>query len=136
MASAAAATRQIIIHDADAEPAVNVATQLLESVGFDVSLTRTYDEALSLASEGGTELLVLSCSDPVEHGHLLDRLAMLPADNRPEHVAILSDQVQNDDPLLNRKLTGTELHVLVKPLMAYGLLKIVKHISTHHSHSN
>lgn len=123
-------TSRVVIHDSHKEPVVGVAIQLLEVLGHDVMLAKSADQALAAAVSEKADLLVLSLTDHAEQSAALERLAMLAPAQRPNQVAILSDdENESSAPPLQRKLPGTKVHVLVKPIHAHGLLKVIKRVA-------
>jgi len=126
-----ATTSRVVIHDSHTEPVVGVAVQLLNVLGHDVALTESCDAALASAMERRTNLLVLTLTDPSEQSAALERLATCPANVRPQHVAILSDDDDADSRglPLQRKLPDVKVHLFVRPVHAHGLLKVIKRIT-------
>lgn len=119
---------EILIHAAVRPRRVtDVAGQMLANAGYDVVPVPTTDALFERLANNKVELLVLGGTSD-DSNMILDRLATLPDCQRPQRVAILTDDLGADSTPLNRKLPGTKVYLLVTPLHAYGLLNIVRRI--------
>ncbi len=124
----------VVIHSAAPTRVTSVAAAMAQNAGYDIVSADSIEAACQRVAAGGVELLILA-GDRAEMESALERLATLPAGDRPKHVAILSDDTEGDT-LLNRKLPGTQIHLFVTPLQAYGLLSVVRRIRRQHMHAN
>jgi len=124
----------VVIQSAAATRVTSVAAAMALNAGYDIVSADSIDSACQRVAAGGVELLILA-GERAEMEAALDRLATLPRHDRPSHVAILSDDTDGD-ALLNRKVPGTQVHLFVTPLQAYGLLSVVRRIRRHHMHAN
>ncbi len=119
---------EILIHSAvRPRRATEVAGKMLANAGYDVVPVPTTEKLFDRLATYKAELLVLGGSSE-DSNMILDRLATLPDAQRPQRVAILTDDLAADSTPLNRKLPGTKVYLLVTPLHAYGLLNIVRRI--------
>ncbi|MBC7782202.1 MAG: hypothetical protein H7144_00065 [Burkholderiales bacterium] len=119
--------RKIIVHASSNAPLMSVAAQLLNGAGFSVCTAGTSEEVVSMSTRGQAELMILG-GDENSVGNTLDRLAMLPTDQRPRSVAILSNEGESENTFLTRKLPGSRVHIFASPVHAFGLLNLVKRL--------
>lgn len=118
--------QSVIIQISPRTQITDIAAQMLRHAGFRIVDAHTIDDACSRLTSAHTELLVLSGSrDAVCSG--LDHIATLPSDHRPARIAILSDD-ECDDTSMARKLPGTQVHLFVAPIQAFGLLNVVRRL--------
>jgi len=82
-----------------------------------------------LATEA-VDLLVVDITNGKENRLLVNRLAELPAESRPHELAIFSDHADDSLTGLRKKIAGTHVHVLLKPLHMHGLLKVLRQLET------
>ncbi len=121
-------SQEIVIQTTAITRVTDVASQMLANAGYQIVPVGSCEEAFQRASNGLTEMLILD-GPHHEISSALDRLATLPAAQRPNHVAVLRDEAGgDDDTLLNRSMSGTKVHLFFTPLQAYGLLKVIRGI--------
>lgn len=125
MTAALPPVRSKIVVQGDANaPALRMTVQLLDRSGHAVEHAPTPEAAVAAAVRA--DLLVLSLPDADTPDHWLDRLALLPAAERPRRVAILTEAEAL--PLSRRRLTDLPTTVLTRPVHAVGLLNLVKRL--------
>jgi len=76
------------------------------------------------------DLLVIDITNAKDNQQLVHQLADLPMASRPHELAIFSDHADEFLTGLRKKVGGTHVHVLLKPLHVHGLLKILRQLET------
>ena len=120
---------KVVIQDSQREPVIGVAAQLLGVLGHDVAIVDTPDAAVTAASHGRTDLVVLSVTDAAEQSFQLDKIALLPRSERPRQIAILSEDETEATTLRRPDLPDVKVHIFVKPVHALGLLNVIKRMA-------
>lgn len=116
-------TQTVIIQSQPRTPITDIAANMLRNAGFEVIESDSMEQACRDVQEHSPVLVVIRGNREQVSGGL-DRLAVLPREQRPVRIAILKDD-ETEDLCLSRKVPGTHVDVFIEPLQAYGLLNVV-----------
>ncbi|HMO25349.1 MAG TPA: hypothetical protein PKB10_03700 [Tepidisphaeraceae bacterium] len=121
------AIRTVLLHDS-VSGCEHPVHRLLEGIGHEVEPATVGQLDHALESDRA-ELVVVDLEGSADEADVARRIASLPADRRPKHVAFLTDT-----PDLARALpaSGPHFHVFVRPLHMYGLVNVIKRIHQQH----
>jgi hypothetical protein len=116
----------VVLQRNEEEPSLMIFEQWLVERGHHVRWCDSADAAITAATAGWTDLLVLAPGEHSAQVEAIDRMGLMPAAHRPKHVAILADE--EPDATLRRRLPGVKLALIGEPIHALGLLDVAKRI--------
>jgi len=120
--------RVVILPAPDAHPDDTPTRRLLGGLGHNVSRARSPEQARQMLLAEAVDLLVVDITNAKENQQLIHQLADLPMESRPHELAIFSDHADEFLSGLRKKVGGTHVHVLLKPLHMHGLLKVLRQL--------
>jgi len=120
----------VILPAPDAHPDDTPTRRLLGGLGHNVTRARSPEQAMQILADEAVDLLVVDITNGKENRLLVNRLADLPVASRPHELAIFSDHADDSLTGLRQKISGTHVHVLLKPLHMHGLLKVLRQLET------
>lgn len=116
-------SQTVIIQTQPRTRITDIAANMLRNAGFEVIESGSMEQACRDVDQHSPVLVVIRGNREQVAGGL-DHLAVLPPEQRPARIAILSDD-ETEDPCLSRKVPGTHVDVFIEPLQAFGLLNVV-----------
>lgn len=132
-ATTAAADRLhvVVLADTDQPSAGKTTHKFLHELGLDVTVSDTTPAALLTSGQRHTDLLLLDLAGPAAQRQAIEDVIAMPLAERPKHVAIMSEQINDELIALRREMNTTKLHLFVKPLHLHGLLGVVRKLEAH-----
>lgn len=119
-------SQTVIIQTQPRTRITDIAANMLRNAGFEVIESDSMEQVCREVNEHSPVLVVIRGNREQVAGGL-DRLSVLPPEQRPSRIAILKDD-ESEDPCLSRKVPGTHVDVFVEPLQAFGLLNVVRRL--------
>lgn len=126
------ALRAVVLPSPEAHPHDTPTRRLLGELGHDVARAISPDHALQLMNSDHTDLLVVDITSG-KNRDLIDVLCEMPADKRPDQVAVFSDSIDSQLRELRRGVGASHVHIFLKPLHMHGLLNVLRQMERDHT---
>jgi DNA-binding NtrC family response regulator len=124
--------RAVVLPSPEAHPHDTPTRRLLGELGHDVARAVSPDHALQLMNSDHTDLLVVDITCGWNRD-MIDALFDMPADKRPDQVAVFSDSIDSQLREMRRSVNPSHVHIFLKPLHMHGLLNVLRQMEREHS---
>lgn len=81
---------------------------------------------MQMLADEAVDLMVVDITNSQANRQFIQNLTDVPMNCRPHELAIYSDHADDSLTGLRKKIIGTHVNVLLKPLHMHGLLKLLR----------
>lgn len=125
-ASEKLALRAIVVLSEAANVDNQPTLRLLRELGHEVSSAFSTEQAIHLLQSAGADLMVVDLPSSGRTRQFLDALSNVAPEQRPRHIAVFSDALDEYVRHFSRIPGDSRVHVFLKPLHVHGLLSVLR----------